>query len=158
MSITKNRPNTILLGGGLPGAQGAGSVVNEYSTGVITTPGMLVEKYTVSDKIKIRPHSVAGDVAAPMVAVEKIEWNKGVDDTYAVGEMMNYVHLRKGSTFWGIVPTGNTVTAGTFLQSNGDGKLKVATATAAAANVARFQSLENIGLTAADTRCRVEVL
>lgn len=159
MSIPKNPPNTIYLGGGLPGGEGGATVVNEYSAGAAITPGMLIELYrNGSGKMQLRPHASATAVVAPWVATEQIQWNKTVDDAYAINDLVNSVHLRKGSTFWGLVPSGQDISNGEFLQSNGDGKLKSASATTADANVAQFQSLDNLGAVTADTRCRVLVL
>lgn len=157
MSIPKNDPNTIYLGGGLPGGEGA-TVVNEYIAGVAITPGMLIELYNDGGKMKLRPHASAGAVVAPWVATEQIQWNLTVDDPYAINDLVNSVHLRKGSTFWGLVPSGQDISGGEFLQSNGDGKLKSASATTTDANVAQFQSLDNLGAVTEDTRCRVLVV
>lgn len=156
--IVKNPPNTIYLGGGLPGGEGGATVVNEYSAGVAITPGMLIELYKNGSTLMLRPHASAGEAVAPWVATEQIQFNLTVDSVYPSGELVNSVHLRKGSTFWGLVPSGQDISKGEFLQSNGDGKLKSASATTADANVAQFQALDELGAVTADTRCRVLVL
>jgi hypothetical protein len=58
-----------------------------------------------------------------------------------------------------LVPSGANITAGTLLQSNGNGMLKAATATTADANLAHFQALESTGgAVAVTTRLRIQVL
>lgn len=153
--LSKHPPNTIILGP----MDDPGAVVNEFSAGVAITPGMEVEFYDPgTGKMKLRPKSSATTAGAPMVAVEKRIHNKTVDDAYAINELVNLVHLEKGSTFWAIVPSGQDITAGDPGQSNGDGKLKEATSAAAADGVARYQFLETLGAVTADTRVRTLVL
>lgn len=158
MPVAKKDPNTILLGGGLPGGDGGHTIVEEYIAGVAITPGMLIEFYNDTDKIKLRPHSSAGEIVAPMVALEKTIWNKTVDDAYAINELVRFAHLRKGSTFWGLLPSGQNISGAEFMQSNGDGKLKTASATTADANVGQFQALDYPGAVTADTRVRALVV
>lgn len=159
MALSKHPPNTILLGGGLPGGQGGHTIVNEYVAGVQITPGMLIEQYIDTGKIKLRPQASATAVSGAAVALEKMIHNKGVDDPYHVGELVLYAELRKGSSFWGLLPSGQDASANNgLLQSNGDGMLKAATAITAAANVAGYQALEVIGPVTVTTRIRVKVL
>jgi hypothetical protein len=158
MAIQKGNPNTILLGGGLPGADGAATIDNEHIAGVAITPGMICEYYNDSNKLKIRPHASATEFVTPMVALEQIPFNKGINDAYTIGDLVILAHLRKGSTFYGIVPSGQNIQPGEPLMSNGDGKLKTANPTTAAGGVAQFQSMDNLGAVNADTRCRVLVV
>lgn len=158
MAMTKHPPNTILLGGGLPGGEGGHTIVNEYVAGVQITPGMLIEFYTTGSTTKLRPHASASETVTPMVALEKLIHNKIVDDPYHVNELVLAAHLRPGSTFWGLLPSGQDISAGEFMQSNGNGMLKSASATTAAANVARFQALESVGAVTVTTRVRVLVI
>lgn len=157
MAISKLPPNTILLGGGLPGGDGGHTVVEEYIAGVEIIPGMVIELFNDTG-LKWRPHNAAADMQAVTVAIEKSIWNKDVDSPYAIGDMVRAVTLRKGSSFWGLVPSGQNITQGDKLQSNGDGRLKEATATTAAANVAVLQALETIGAVTAVTRLRTQVV
>lgn len=159
MAITKRNPNTILLGSGLPGGDGGLTKDNEHVAGVAITPGMVIEKYKdTDDKMKWRPHASASEIINPAVALEKIIHGKGIDDVYAINELVLAVYLTKGSKFLGIVPSGQDISEGELMQSNGDGKLKTASATTAAANVAHFQSEDTLGAVTADTRCRVTYL
>lgn len=158
MAITKRPPNTILLGGGGPGAENAATHVNDFVAGAEITPGMLIETYDDAGATKWRPHSTAADVQPVAVALEQIMLNLGVDDVYAIGDLVQAAILKPGSMFWGLLPSGQDIANQEFMQSNGDGYLKSATATTAAANVARFKSHDSIGAITAVTRVRTEVL
>lgn len=147
-------PNRIRLSG-----EGGDAIINTYPVGVTTTPGMLVELYKDTDNaLKWRPHATATNVQSKFIALNQPEQNRGVDSAYVVGELAEVWSTEAGDMFWGLVPSGQNITAGDNLQSNGDGRLKAATASTAAAGVARYQALETIGAVTADTRLRVQVL
>ena len=150
MSITQRRPNTIHLAG-------PKTTVNDYAASAQITPGMLVEMHN-SSGLKVRPNGSATEIQAIAVALEQIEMNKTVDDVYAIGDLVKFAFLAPGSTFWGIIPSGQNITQGALLQSNGDGKLKAATATTQAAGLGRFQALDSPGAVTADTRVRAQVI
>lgn len=157
MAITKRAPNTILIGGGGPAAEGAGVYINDLVAGVAITPGMLIETYDDAGTTKWRPHTAAADVQPRTVALEQLMNNRGVDYVYAVGDLVQAIALYPGSVFWGIVANGQDISNQEPLQSNGDGRLKAATVTTAAGNVAHFKAHDALGAVAAHTRCRVEV-
>ncbi len=158
MALTKRPPNTILLGGGLPGGDRAGTKINEYIASTTITPGMLIELHNDGGKMKWRPHSSATTVVAPIIALEKSLHNKGVDDNYVAGELVLAYHLRKGSTWCALAPSGENITDADYGQSNGNGMMKEATSAAAGDNVAQFQFQETIGAITATTRVRTMVL
>jgi len=152
MAVTKNNPNTIHLGGPI-------TLINEYVALGAITPGMLVEYHNDSGTLKWDVHDAAADVQIPYVALNQAELNKEVDDAYAAGDLVAVGALTVGSQFWGIIPSGQNISPAAYLQSNGDGKLKAATADTAAAAVAKFQAVETSGgAVTADTRIRVEVV
>jgi hypothetical protein len=156
--IQRRNPNTIYLGGGAPGGEGGITYVNDIPAGVEIIPGMLIETYKDGDAVKWRPCSSATNVLTPAIAVENLMMNKGVDDPYAIQDLVLAGILRHGSMWWGLLPSGQDIANQDLLQSNGDGRLKEATSAAAGDGVARFKSHDNIGAITADTRCRVEVL
>lgn len=151
MALQHRPPNTVWLGGTI-------TKLNEWIAGVEITPGMQIEFYDDGGKMKLRPVASATDVAAPIFALEKTLHNKTVDDTYAVDELVLAAEFHKGATAWALVPSGQTIIASDYMQPNGDGKLKKATATTADANLARLQAIEALGAVTEDTRCKVQVL
>src|SRR5688572_7774846 len=135
------------------------TLINDYVAIETITPGMLLELHDDSGVAKWGVHDGAADMVGAIVAIEQIELNKGVDDNYAAGDLVKAGALRRGCFFWGIIPSGQNISVAQLLQSNGDGKLKDATADTAAANVGRFRALESSGgEVTVDTRLRVEVL
>lgn len=152
MTITLKNPRKILLAG-LPQAV----IVNEYHAGVAITPGMLVELYNNSG-LKVRPNASATELTAVAVALEQTIQNKTIDEVYAVGDLVEFAFLQRGAVIYALVPSGQNITMGALLQSNGDGKLKAATATTQDANLGTFQALETTGAVTADTRLRVQVI
>lgn len=158
MAITKKAPNTILLSGGGPGAEGAGTYINDWIASEEIKPGMLIEPHNDAGVTKWRKNSSATNIHGAYVALEQLMNNLGVDDVYAAGDLVQAFALRQGSIFWGLVPSGQDISNQEALQSNGDGKLKSATSAAAGDNVARFKSNDELGAVTADTRVRVEVL
>ena len=144
MTITRNNPNTIFLGGDR-------TVVNDLAAKVALTPGFLVERNNTGGVI--RWQLATTDVAGPpAVATDQSMLNKGVDDNYAIGDLVEVSILHKGATAWMFVASGQNISAGNLLGSAGDGTLKTG------ATVARFTALENKPTVTALTRIRVEAL
>lgn len=151
MAITKRNPNTIHLAGPC-------SIINHHIFGVAATPGMIVELYN-DTTAKWRPNASATEIQAVFVALEQDELNLGIDDAYAAGDLGKVGALQRGSEFLGIVPSGQNIAVAGLLQSNGDGKLKAATATTEAAGLGRFQAIDGTGgAVTADTRIRIRVI
>lgn len=151
MALTRKNPNTIHLGG-------PKVLVDEYVASAAITPGYLVEQHSDSGTLKWRKNASATEQVTLAVALDQPEFNLGIDDDYAAGDLVKAAFLAPGSVFYGLIPSGQNIAVGALLQSNGDGKLKAASATTAAANVAKFQSLDAPGSVTADTRLRVQVI
>ena len=145
MSITRYNPNTVFLGGDR-------TQVGDIATAAILTPGMLVQRDNVGGIIRWKV--AAADIAGPpAVVTEMAMLNKGVDDNYAVGDLVEVSVLHKGGTAWMFIASGAAVEAGDLLGSLGtSGQLKLS------ATVSLFTALENKTATAALTRIRVEAL
>jgi hypothetical protein len=138
MAITPLQPNTIWLAGPAP------AMVNDLAAGVAICPGMLVERYVPSGVIiRLRPHATASVATGRFVAVEHSMVNKGVNDGYAINDLVECVELMGGSSAWMLIPSGQSITAGTKLESNGDGTLK----TYATLGAALFSALETVNNT-----------
>ena len=154
MAITKHGPNTIHLGGPIWEDNDTEDVASE-----VITPGHLVELFDDSGTGKWRKHGTATEVASMAVALNDSMNNKGIDDTYAIGDVVRVGWLNAGSTFFGLIPSGQNIQKGELLQSNGDGLLVVASLTTAAANLAKFQSVNaDTGAVVVATRVRVRVI
>lgn len=153
MAYAKNPPNKIDLAG-----EFFIDSNSDCNCGVAATPGMLAEMYDNSGVNAYRPHASADEAFTLAVFLSSPESNLGIDSVIAVGETPKVGFMYPGCIFYGIVPSGQNISNAEFLQSNGDGKLKASAATTAAGGRARLQSLDNLGLVAADTRCRVQVI
>lgn len=136
MSITYLQPNTIWLGG--PRTQ-----VNDLQAGVAICPGMLVERYNPSgSKAQVRPHATASVATNRMLATEASMINKGVNDGYAIGDLVECSEGAGGTEFWALIASGQSIVPGQKLESNGDGTLK-AYATLGAALFAAVEKVDN---------------
>jgi hypothetical protein len=144
MSITRTNPNTIFLGG-------SRTEVGDLAAATSITPGMLVERDDVGGVIrwKLATADIAGP---PAVATEQASVNKGVDDVYALNDLMEVSIGHKGAAFWMLIASGQNIAAGDLLGSAGNGTLK------SGATVARFSALETKATVTVTTRIRVEAL
>src|ERR1700682_4456000 len=116
MAITPQQPNTIWLGkvGDRP------VEVNDLAAGVAICPGMLIESYVPSGTInRVRPHATASVATAPNFAVEQSELNQGVNDGYAVNDLVRSKIGRSGCKVWALIPSGQNIAFGQKLESNG---------------------------------------
>ena len=144
MSVTRNDPATIFLGG-------EHTQVGDLAAAAVITPGHLVERDDVGSVIrwKVATADIAGP---PAVALNQSMLNKGVDDTYAVGDLVEASIGHKDAAYWMLIASGQNIAAGDLLGSAGDGTLK------ASATVSRFTALENKASVTVLTRIRVEVV
>jgi hypothetical protein len=144
MSITRFDPNTIFLGG-------MQTVVADMAASDVETPGHLLERFNSGGIIRWR--KATADIAGPpAVALNHSMANKGVDDTYAIGDLVEVGIGNKGASYWMLIASGQNIAAGDLLGSAGGGTLKTG------ATVARFTALENKPSVVVTTRIRVEAL
>lgn len=136
-------PKTIDLGGGH-------SVQREAVAGGTIRPGMLI---AVSGATAIA-HSVPGGTAQAAFAVENDLVGKGIDDTYANGNNVIYRVFPEGARVYALLASGQNVSAGAPLQSNGAGALSAAST---ADNVVA-KAVESVDASAGITRIRVEIV
>lgn len=117
------------------------------------TPGMLIEPHNhATYGLSVGVHDSANEPAAKRVALDFKENNKGIDDAYLEGEVVKEGVLYPGDIFYGIIPSGQNITQGAQLQSNGDGKLK-----AYSTGPGGFVAVSSPGAVTVDTRIWVEV-
>ena len=153
MALTRKAPNTILLS-----ERDQVILDDTLACSEAVTPGMLVEMASDSGTLKWKKNAAAADVQIKCVALNAPYLNDGIETDYATDDRIPVAFLRPGCVFYGIIPSGQDIAVGDDLQSNGDGKMKEATADTAAASVAHFQSLDAPGSVTVDTRLRVVVV
>lgn len=146
MSITRYNPNTIWLGGPQP------TFVNDLAASEAITPGHLIDSFNNAGVQRYRKHNVAAGAVAKTVALEQSMLNKGVDDAYAAGDLVEAAVLGPGGTAWMFIASGQTIVHGNKLESAGDGTLRIF-----GSGVVLFKALENKTATAL-TRIRVEAV
>lgn len=142
MTVAQNPPGTIFLGG-------ERTQIGDYAASQVITPGMGVELFNAGGVIRWRK-ATAG-LAGAHIATNQSMMNKGVDDTYAIGDLMEVSAAQKGSTWWMLIASGQNIVAGNALEHAGDGTLRIL-----AAGVAVFVAQENKPTVTAQTRIRVE--
>ena len=145
MAIVKYPPNTIWLGGGMV-------VVNDVAAGAAITPGHLIERYNSSGTALYRKHSGAALSAVPIFALNQSMLNKGVDDVYNTGDLVEAGIFQSGSLVWALIGV-LTVVQGDRLESAGNGTLRILTAGFPIAVAAEGK----VGASG-ETRVRVEIL
>ncbi len=111
--------NTITLKGDPIRKEGIGAEV--------LTPGQLLAFDTNGKLIK---HATAGGDAQPRFAVEEEFIGDDIDDTYAVGDQVQYVVGRQGDEILSWCAASQTIKKGDPLESNGAGLLRKHTAQA----------------------------
>lgn len=152
MALTRKNPYKIIL------SDEADLILdNELEAKEAITPGFLIE-HVLDTTLKWQKNSAAADQVPMVVADVNTMDNGTVDTDYAIGDLVRAYWLRPGVVFRGVIPSGQNIALGDELQSNGDGKLKEATADTAAANVHKFTALDAPGVVTADTRVTVVVI
>lgn len=150
MALSRRVPNTIAIRPSQPPPERIDNTLPAVET---ITPGMLIELHNDGTTLKWGVHDSANEPAARCVALDQIEHNKGIDDDYAATDLVKAWHMQTGDRFYGIIPSGQNITQGALLQSNGDGKLK-----AYSTGPGGFVAASSPGSVLADTRVWVEVL
>lgn len=146
MALTKSTPRIIHLAG-------HGTSINDVPAGAAITPGMLIERYSNSGVPTFRAHSTAAGNAVPTFALDQRQMNKGIDDAYAAADLVDALVCWPGAVVYAIIASGQNIAAGNFLESAGNGKLRVL-----AAGKAIAQAVEDVNNSAGpgDARLRVE--
>jgi hypothetical protein len=150
--LEKNAPMTILLSD-----REKVTIINDLpivDTGAL--PGYMVEMFNdtsvTPNRLAWRKASAAAGQASMFVLLERDILNVELGAAYPSGELAQVAGLLIGTKWWGWVNSGQNITQGDYVQNNGDGTMKSATATTAAANVAKNQSLDTLGAVTVPTR------
>jgi hypothetical protein len=144
MSVTRNDPGTVYLGG-------PRTVDSTLAAAAAITPGMLVEKFNNAGVWRVKPHSLTSKEGT-QYATEQSMLNKGVDDDYAIGDLVETTIGAPGTGIWALIASGQTIVFGNALESAGDGTLKIYNA-----GIKIATALESKTATAL-TRLRIEVI
>jgi len=151
-----NNPNKILLS-----TRHEELIVNRYPAGEdgLIKPGHLIEQFNHNTLgMAWQRNSSATNMPQMMVALPMDIVGQGIDTPYVLGDNLVAHPLHSGMVFYGILPSGQNITRGDKLQSNGDGNLKAASPVTAAGGVAKFIAQETIGPINVPTRVRAMVL
>lgn len=144
-------PNVVILKGD--------PLTKEGKASEAITPGHLLEPGGVND---VQKHSAAGENAAPMFAdiADPIGGDK--DQAYAAGNQVKWRVCRPGDEVNALVAAGAAAIAdGVYLESAGDGTLRVLTAAAATTQAQRLsvvaRALEAVDNSAGTAEARIVV-
>ncbi len=125
-------------------------IQNEDSVAAeVLTPGQLVTFDGSGNLIK---HASAGAKASPAFVLEREEMGQGIDDTYAIGDVVKVGVFYTGCRVLALLPSGANISKGTRLESNGDGTLK-----AFGSGEIIGRALEAVNNTAGPTTARITV-
>jgi len=100
-------------------------VIEEFVAAGTITPGMLVELDTIG---KVKAHSDEDGNVLPMFALEDELQGKTIDDNYVATDPVQVWIPYRGDQVNAILAAGENVSIGTFLTSDGAGKLHAAPA------------------------------
>lgn len=106
------------------------AIQNEYAAAAAITPGMLVELTSAGT---VQAHSNAGQPCAKQFAIEDALQGKEIDDAFATGDVVRVWTAQSGDEVYAILADGENASIGSFLESDGDGALRVYAADSAGA-------------------------
>jgi hypothetical protein len=114
-------------------------------------PGHLIDIDPATGNVM--PHNRAGLNAVPRFCVERSDVGDDADTAITSGERANYVTARSGDEIYArLAASATAVTRGDFLESGGDGTLRLLTSSAATAESVRasvvahaLESVDNSG-------------
>lgn len=96
-------------------------IINEVEASGAVYPGMLVE---FDSNGKVKAHSTVGGNAVKQFALEDALQGKGIDDLYAIGDLVQVWSCVPGEEVYAILADGQSVAIGDFVESNGTGMLQ----------------------------------
>jgi len=108
-------------------------VLKERKANAAITPGDLVEIMSTGN---LRRHATMGAAAQRAFALEQDLIGRGVDDNYAANEQARYGVFLPGSEVYAWLQINESCAIGDFLESDGTGKLQVASTPIEGSNVA----------------------
>lgn len=95
---------------------------SELVANAAITPGQLCEVMSTN---KVRKHATAGGFHQRLIAQENSLEGEGITDNYAAGDQVQLVHADPGQVMYMLLKDGENATRDEFLESAGDGDLRV---------------------------------
>lgn len=142
---SKDTPKVILLRGN--------PICKETKSGAALTPGHLA---TINAAGLLVPHPTAGGVASKTFVREAAYIGKTMDDPFASGDTVPHMTCRAGDEVNALLQDGNNVGVGAYLESAGDGTLRLLASGVAVAKA--LVAVNTVGGATATARIKVEVL
>lgn len=121
-------------------------VRGEGKANAAITPGQLIQRMTTGN---LRRHAQAGLNAQRMFALEDELQGNEITVNYAANNIVQYGIFAGGSEIYALLADGETAVIGSFLESNGDGNLRVH-ATDSAGAVENVEAIVGIAREAVD--------
>lgn len=145
-------PKTIELDGRDHGNAGP---QHEAAATVAITPGMLVERVATG----VKPHATARGPANLHFAVENSMVGLGIDDVYAIDDLVTFRTMEAGSRVYGLLAAATDAAAGVQLVSAGNGALTPLVAATGGTIVAQaLEAVDNTPGAGGMARIRIEIL
>jgi hypothetical protein len=117
-------------------------------------PGHLVNFDGSGDLVK---HATAGGFAARAFALERDELGNGIDVDYATNDVVKVGHFHQGLRVNAIVASGAALAKGAYVESAGNGKVRVYGSGAVIAQVVETQN-DAFEAGTGDARIKIEIL
>lgn len=121
-------------------------IVFEAAAAAAITPGHLVY---VDSNGKLAVHATAGGTAVPMFALEDNLQGNGISDDYVATKQCFAGIYSPGMQVYAILYNGENAAIGSYLESQGDGTLRVVDTDASAGDV-KIKSVIAVALEAVD--------
>lgn len=96
----------------------------EMKANAAITPGQLCDVLSTGNA---RRHATAGGFHERLIAVEDSLQGNGIDDNYAANAQAQFIHAEPGDIFYMLLADGEAATKDEFLESSGNGDLRVYT-------------------------------
>lgn len=97
------------------------------------TPGFLCERTSSGT---VQAHSTAGGNCSAMFALEDDLQGNGITDDYSAADLVQLGNYRNGDWVYALLANGENASNGDFLESQGDGYLRVVDADASVGAIA----------------------
>jgi len=124
------------------------------ATAAVVKPGYLLEKTSAG---KVKAHATAAGWSQRLVAIEDDLQGKTVSDAYSASALIQYAVVSPGTLCQLMLKSGQNISIGDKLVSNGDGTLKAATGTDKEITAWAEEAVDLSGSGAEDTLIKVRV-